>query len=92
CPVGPWIETDLEIADIPVRSRLNGEDRQSQRTSAMIFSPAFLIAFVSRVMSLQPGDLLLTGTPEGVGPMAPGDIVEIEVGGIGILRNPVEVG
>ena len=90
CPVGPWIETDLEIADIPVRSRLNGEDRQSQRTSSMIFSPAFLIAFVSRVMTLQPGDLLLTGTPEGVGPMAPGDIVEIEVGGIGILRNPVE--
>jgi len=89
CPVGPWIETDLDIADIPVQSRLNGEGRQSQRTSAMIFKPAFLIAFISRVMTLQPGDLILTGTPEGVGPMAPGDVIEVEVGGIGVLRNPV---
>jgi 2-keto-4-pentenoate hydratase/2-oxohepta-3-ene-1,7-dioic acid hydratase in catechol pathway len=90
CPVGPWIETDLDVADVPVQSRLNGEDRQSQRTSAMIFKPAFLIAFISRVMTLQPGDLILTGTPEGVGPLAPGDTIEVEVGGIGVLRNPVE--
>ena len=89
CPVGPWIETELDIADAPVQSRLNGEARQSQRTSAMIFKPAFLIGFISRVMTLQPGDLILTGTPEGVGPMRPGDEIEVEVGGIGVLRNPV---
>ncbi|MCC6314858.1 MAG: fumarylacetoacetate hydrolase family protein [Thermomicrobiales bacterium] len=90
CPVGPWIETELDIADAPVRSRLNGELRQHQTTASMIFSPAFLIAFISRVMTLEPGDLILTGTPEGVGPLTPGDTIEIEIGGVGVLSNPVE--
>ncbi len=89
CPLGPCIVTGLDIADVPVRSRLNGEPRQSQTTASMIFPPHFLIAFISRVMTLDPGDVILTGTPEGVGPMRPGDTIEVEVGGIGVLRNPV---
>ncbi len=89
CPVGPWVETGVDLTDQPVESRLNGETRQSQRTSAMIFSPAVLVSYISRVLTLGPGDLILTGTPENVGPLSPGDTIEVEVGGIGILRNPV---
>jgi 2-keto-4-pentenoate hydratase/2-oxohepta-3-ene-1,7-dioic acid hydratase in catechol pathway len=89
CPVGPWIETDLDPNDLPVRSRLNGELRQDQRTSAMLFGPAFLVSFISGIMTLDPGDLILTGTPENVGALAPGDTIEVEVGGIGVLSNPV---
>ena len=92
CPLGPCVVTadELDVADVPVVSRLNGETRQNQRTSSMIFSPTFLVSFVSRVMTLQPGDVILTGTPENVGPMQPGDTIEVEVGGVGVLRNPVE--
>lgn len=89
CPVGPWVETGVNVANVPVESRLNGETRQSQRTSAMIFSPAFIVSYISRVLTLGPGDLILTGTPENVGPLSPGDTIEVEVGGIGVLRNPV---
>jgi 2-keto-4-pentenoate hydratase/2-oxohepta-3-ene-1,7-dioic acid hydratase in catechol pathway len=89
CPVGPWIETGVDLADLPVRSRLNGELRQDQRTSAMIFSPASLVSYISRVLTLRPGDLILTGTPENVGPLSPGDVIEVEVGGVGVLRNTV---
>ncbi len=89
CPLGPCIVTDLDVTDIKVESRLNGEVRQSQMTSNMIFTPNFLIGFISRVMTLDPGDVILTGTPEGVGPMKAGDTIEIEVGGVGVLRNPV---
>ncbi len=89
CPLGPWIETDLDPTDISVRSRLNGEPRQDQRTSSMLFGPAFLVAFVSSVMTLDRGDLIMTGTPENVGPLVAGDTVEVEIGGIGTLRNPV---
>jgi 2-keto-4-pentenoate hydratase/2-oxohepta-3-ene-1,7-dioic acid hydratase in catechol pathway len=89
CPLGPWIETDLDVSDLPVRSRVNGQLRQDQKTSSMIWSPAALIAFISGVMTLDPGDVVLTGTPEGVGPLVPGDVVEIEIDGIGVLRNPV---
>jgi 2-keto-4-pentenoate hydratase/2-oxohepta-3-ene-1,7-dioic acid hydratase in catechol pathway len=89
CPLGPWIETELDIADVTVRSRVNGEPRQDQTTASMIWKPAALVAFISRVMTLEPGDVILTGTPEGVGPMQPGDTVEVEVGGIGVLTNPV---
>lgn len=89
CPVGPWIETKLDIADIPVKSRLNGEVRQSNRTSNMIFKPPFLISYISRIMTLDPGDIILTGTPEGVGALAAGDTIEVEVGGVGVLSNPV---
>lgn len=91
CPLGPCLVSadELDPRDLKVESRLNGEIRQSQRTSSMIFSPFFLVAFISRVMTLEPGDVLLTGTPEGVGPMAAGDTIEVEVEGIGVLRNPV---
>jgi 2-keto-4-pentenoate hydratase/2-oxohepta-3-ene-1,7-dioic acid hydratase in catechol pathway len=89
CPLGPWIETDLDVTDVKVESRLNGEVRQSQRTSSMIFKPNFLISFISQVMTLYPGDVIMTGTPEGVGAMKAGDTIEVEVGGIGVLKNPV---
>lgn len=89
CPVGPWIETELDIADIKVESRLNGEVRQSSRTANMIFKPAFLISYISRIMTLDPGDIILTGTPEGVGDLSVGDTIEVEVGTAGVLSNPV---
>jgi 2-keto-4-pentenoate hydratase/2-oxohepta-3-ene-1,7-dioic acid hydratase in catechol pathway len=89
CPLGPWIETDLDVRDVKVESRLNGEVRQSQRTSSMIFGPDFLVSYISNVMTLEPGDVIMTGTPEGVGAMKPGDMIEVEVGGVGVLRNPV---
>jgi 2-keto-4-pentenoate hydratase/2-oxohepta-3-ene-1,7-dioic acid hydratase in catechol pathway len=89
CPLGPWIETNLDVADIKVESRLNGQVRQSQRTSSMIFGPFHLISYISNVMTLEPGDVILTGTPEGVGPMTAGDTIEVEIGGVGVLRNPV---
>ncbi len=89
CPLGPWIETELDISTAKVESRLNGQVRQSQTTASMIFPVPFLIAFISRVMTLEPGDVILTGTPEGVGPMESGDTIEIEIGGIGVLTNSV---
>ncbi|MDP9469818.1 MAG: fumarylacetoacetate hydrolase family protein [Chloroflexota bacterium] len=89
CPLGPCIVTDLDVSDIRVESRLNGEEKQSQTTASMIFNPHFLISYISRVMTLHPGDVIMTGTPEGVGPMQPGDTIEVEVGGVGVLSNPV---
>jgi 2-keto-4-pentenoate hydratase/2-oxohepta-3-ene-1,7-dioic acid hydratase in catechol pathway len=89
CPLGPWIETDVDISAAKVESRLNGQVKQSQTTASMIFPVPFLIAYISRVMTLEPGDVIMTGTPEGVGPMQPGDTIEIEIGGVGVLRNPV---
>lgn len=89
CPIGPWIETDLDPADVRVTTRVNGELRQDARTSDLAFPIPHLIEFVSASMTLEPGDLILTGTPEGVGPLAEGDIVEIEVEGIGVLSNRV---
>ncbi len=92
CPVGPWVVTGLseaDVADLAVICRVNGEIRQHGRTSEMVFSPAALIAYASAVMTLEPGDLFLTGTPAGVGPLHPGDVVEVEVERIGILRNRV---
>jgi 2-keto-4-pentenoate hydratase/2-oxohepta-3-ene-1,7-dioic acid hydratase in catechol pathway len=89
CPVGPWIETELDPARLGVRCRVNGETRQDGVTSSMIFDVPALIAYVSRMMTLEPGDLIATGTPEGVGPLAPGDRLEIEVTGIGVLESRV---
>jgi 2-keto-4-pentenoate hydratase/2-oxohepta-3-ene-1,7-dioic acid hydratase in catechol pathway len=89
CPIGPWIETDLDPTDVLVQTRLNGEVRQSARTSDMVFGVATLIEFVTEFMTLLPGDVLLTGTPEGVGELAPGDLVEVDIDGIGVLANPV---
>jgi 2-keto-4-pentenoate hydratase/2-oxohepta-3-ene-1,7-dioic acid hydratase in catechol pathway len=92
CPLGPWIETELDPADVAVIARVNGEERQRGRTSDFVFSPAALVSFISRSITLLPGDVVLTGTPSGVGPMAPGDRVEVEVGGIGVLRNTAASG
>jgi 2-keto-4-pentenoate hydratase/2-oxohepta-3-ene-1,7-dioic acid hydratase in catechol pathway len=92
CPLGPWIETDLDPNDVRVETRLNGEVRQAGRSSDMVFGVATLIEFVTTFMTLLPGDVLLTGTPEGAGQLGAGDAVEVEVDGIGTLSNPVEVG
>ena len=88
-PLGPWIETDLDPSSCAVEARLNGEIKQSSSTGKMIFSVPFLVGFISRVMTLLPGDVILTGTPAGIGPMERGDTIEITVGGIGTLRNRV---
>lgn len=87
CPLGPWIETELDPSDLAIRTRVNGETRQDGRTSQMVFQPAALIAFISSIMTLEPGDVILTGTPSGIGPLADGDRVEVEIDGIGTLRN-----
>ena len=89
CPLGPWIETELDPNDLRIETRVNGETKQSARTSEMAVGVASLIEFVTTFMTLLPGDVLMTGTPEGIGPLAPGDQVEVEVEGIGILANPV---
>ena len=87
CPLGPVIETDLDTSNISIQGRLNGEVKQSSNTSNLIFKPAFLVSFISEVMTLLPGDVIMTGTPEGVSPMKPGDTIEVEIEGIGTLRN-----
>ncbi|MBS3956085.1 MAG: fumarylacetoacetate hydrolase family protein [Clostridiales bacterium] len=92
CPLGPWIETDADPADLLVESYVNGERRQSSRTSDMIFSVHEIVSFVSGVMTLVPGDVILTGTPAGVGPLASGDTVEVRIEGVGSLVNPVVLG
>ena len=89
CPVGPHIETKLDPRDVLVETRVNGELRQTGNTSLMGFDVVFLIRYVSRIMTLLPGDLLATGTPAGVGPLAAGDVVEVSLSGVGVLRNPV---
>jgi 2-keto-4-pentenoate hydratase/2-oxohepta-3-ene-1,7-dioic acid hydratase in catechol pathway len=89
CPLGPWIETEIDGIDLAIETRLNGEVRQSARTSQMAFGAGALVEFVTRVMTLLPGDVILTGTPSGVGPMLVGDRVEVEIEGIGTLANEV---
>jgi 2-keto-4-pentenoate hydratase/2-oxohepta-3-ene-1,7-dioic acid hydratase in catechol pathway len=89
CPLGPWVETELDPIDIRVETRLNGEIRQAAQTSDMVFGVAELIEYITEFMTLLPGDVLLTGTPEGVGRLSDGDVVEVEVEGIGTLSNPV---
>ena len=89
CPLGPWIETDLEAGDLAVVTRLNGEVVQSGRTSQMIFGCGEIMEFVSGIMTLEPGDVILTGTPEGVGALSEGDEIEVEVEGIGVLQSSV---
>ena len=91
CPVGPWIKTGLNPADLAVRTELNSKLVQDGRTSQMIFPVDELIAFISRVMTLMPGDVIATGTPAGVGPLDQGDLVEVDIQGIGRLSNPVAV-
>lgn len=93
CPLGPVIETELDpLERLAVVCRVNGEVRQAGFTTEMVFGVAELVEFISKVMTLLPGDVILTGTPSGVGPIKPGDIVEVEVDGIGVLANPVVAG
>jgi 2-keto-4-pentenoate hydratase/2-oxohepta-3-ene-1,7-dioic acid hydratase in catechol pathway len=89
CPVGPHIETVLDPSDVLVETYVNGDRRQSGSTSLMTYTCAFLVRWISRMMTLHPGDLISTGTPSGVGPLVAGDTVEVRVAGIGVLRNPV---
>ena len=89
CPLGPWVDTDIDPADLLLECRVNGELKQSSRTSDMIFNVYELVSFASHVMTLVPGDVILTGTPSGIGPLQSGDTVEISVEGIGTLRNSV---
>jgi 2-keto-4-pentenoate hydratase/2-oxohepta-3-ene-1,7-dioic acid hydratase in catechol pathway len=89
CPVGPFVVTGLDPSDLLVETRVGGELRQSGRTSMMAFSVPFLIRYISKMMSLEPGDLISTGTPAGVGPLLDGDTVEVSVEGVGTLRNTV---
>ena len=89
CPLGPWIETDLDPSDLAVSTELNGEVVQDGRTSDMVFTVGEIVEFVSAIMTLLPGDVLLTGTPAGVGPMVAGQTVSVTVEGIGTLTNAV---
>jgi 2-keto-4-pentenoate hydratase/2-oxohepta-3-ene-1,7-dioic acid hydratase in catechol pathway len=89
CPVGPCLATGLGLDDLKVVGRVNGQVRQAASTRDMVFDPGYLVWYVSRVMTLLPGDMISTGTPAGIGPLQAGDEVEIEIEGIGVLRNPV---
>jgi 2-keto-4-pentenoate hydratase/2-oxohepta-3-ene-1,7-dioic acid hydratase in catechol pathway len=89
CPLGPWISTEVDPNEVVVETRLNGDVRQHASTSDLVFGVATLIEYITTFMTLLPGDVLLTGTPEGVGRMEPGDVVEVEVEGVGVLRNGV---
>lgn len=89
CPIGPHIETDLDPTNVLVEARVNGALRQSGSTSLMTYTCEFLVRWISRMMTLYPGDVISTGTPSGVGPLVANDVVEVSVAGIGVLRNPV---
>ena len=89
CPVGPEIVAGLDPSDLAIETRVNGLVKQASRTSEMVFSPAFLVAYISKMMTLLPGDLILTGTPAGIAPLSAGDVVEVEIEKIGILQNRV---
>ncbi len=89
CPLGPWINTELDVADLAVTTTLNGEPRQKGRTAQFIFDVPTLLAYITSFTTLLPGDVVLTGTPAGVGPMLPGDEVAVSIEGIGTLTNKV---
>ena len=89
-PFGPWIDTEFDPSDAVITCRVNGQMRQMASTRDMVFSVGTIIAFVSSVMTLEPGDLIFTGTPAGVGILKKGDVVEIDIEGLGVLSNPVE--
>ena len=95
CPVGPRIvriEPDFDLTSLEVICRVNGVVRQQGKVADMAFPVPFLLSYISRIMTLEVGDLVLTGTPSGVGPLVAGDVVEVEVTGVGVLTNPVEKG
>ncbi len=89
CALGPWVETEFDPADAMITCHVNGEMRQMASTRDMVFRVNHLVAFISSVMTLEPGDIIMTGTPAGVGPLKPGDVVEAAIEGLGKLRNPV---
>ncbi len=89
CPLGPAIATGLDPTDLDLTTRLNGETKQQTNTSDLLFPVAELVSYISEAILLLPGDVIMTGTPSGIGPMAPGDIAEVEISGIGVLRNPI---
>ncbi len=89
CPIGAFIETDLDVSDVRVTTKVNGVIRQDELTSQMTFPVPFLINYISRQMTLNPGDIIATGTPSGVSKLDRGDICEVEIEGIGVLKNPV---
>jgi 2-keto-4-pentenoate hydratase/2-oxohepta-3-ene-1,7-dioic acid hydratase in catechol pathway len=88
-PIGPAIETDLDPGNIRILGRVNGEKRQDSNTSDLVYSIPKLVSYLSDAFTLLPGDIIMTGTPSGIGPIKPGDVVEIEIPEVGILRNPV---
>jgi 2-keto-4-pentenoate hydratase/2-oxohepta-3-ene-1,7-dioic acid hydratase in catechol pathway len=90
CPVGPWIETQLDPSALRIQCRVNGQTRQDGSTERMLFDVPTIVAYVSRMMTLEPGDVILTGTPEGVGPLVAGDALEVEIEGVGVLKLRVE--
>lgn len=90
-PLGPWIDTDVDpMAGLDIASYVNGERKQHSNTKNLIFDPLFLVSYLSSVMTLEPEDVIFTGTPSGVGPVKPGDVMEMRIEGIGSLINPVE--
>lgn len=91
-PLGPWINTSIDPSSLRIECRLNGEIKQSSSTSNLLFSVFELVSFISEIMTLLPGDVIATGTPQGVGPMQNGDLVEVCIEGIGVLSNPVKSG
>jgi 2-keto-4-pentenoate hydratase/2-oxohepta-3-ene-1,7-dioic acid hydratase in catechol pathway len=92
CPLGPCLATGLDLGRLRVEGRVNGQVRQQGCTEDLVFSVAYVVWYVSRVMTLVPGDIISTGTPSGVGPLRPGDVAEVEVQGVGTLANPVVEG
>ena len=89
CPIGPLIKEDLDVSDLRITTKVNGDLRQDARTSQMVFPVDFLVRYISNVMTLLPGDVVASGTPAGVSRMKTGDVCEVEIEGIGVLRNPV---
>jgi len=90
CPIGPHIETELDVSDVRVKCSVNGVIKQDGQTSQMVFPVDFLIRYISKMMTLNAGDVIATGTPSGVSKMVSGDVCEVEIESIGVLRNPVE--
>jgi 2-keto-4-pentenoate hydratase/2-oxohepta-3-ene-1,7-dioic acid hydratase in catechol pathway len=91
CPFGPWVDTDFDPSDAVITCKVSGQPRQMASTRDMVFNVGMIIAFISSVMTLEPGDIIFTGTPAGVGPLKAGDVVEVEIEGIGKLSNPVAI-
>jgi 2-keto-4-pentenoate hydratase/2-oxohepta-3-ene-1,7-dioic acid hydratase in catechol pathway len=89
CSFGPWIDTDFDVTDALITCKVSGQPRQMASTRDMVFNVGKLVAFISSVMTLEPGDLVFTGTPAGVGPLHDGDVVEVDIDGLGVLSNPV---